>query len=103
VRKKLKAFRVLIFALSILMSFCIAYPQYDSLGEIHFLSPNITLGNFEIADQEDLVMDPPDQSKGMVSASYVNLSHLGIHPFKDFFPFPFQVFSFEPKLAILRC
>ncbi len=102
-RKRFKKSRVLIFALFFVMSFCLAYLQYDSGGEIHFLSSNRTLGSLEIADQEDLVMNPPDQSKGMVSASYVNLSPLGTHPFKDFFPFPFRVFSLEQENTILRC
>ena len=102
-RKKFKGFRVLIFALFIVMSFCLAYLQYDSAGEIHFLSSNRTLGNLETADQEDVVIDPPDQSKGIVLASFVNLSHLRIHSFKDFFPFPFQAFSIEQNISILRC
>jgi len=103
VRKKLKGFRLLIFALFIVMSFCLVYLQYDSAGELHFLSSNRALGNLETADQEDVVIDPPDQSKGIVSASFVNLSYLRIHSFKDFFPFPFQAFSIEEKISILRC
>ena len=103
VRKKFKGFRVLIFALFIVMSFCLDYLQYDSGGEIHFLSSNLTLRNLELADQEDLVMDPPAPTKGIVSGSFVNLSHLGIHSFKDFFPFPFQAFSIEQTISILRC
>jgi len=103
VRKKLKRFRVLIFALSILLSFCVAYPQYDSLGEIRFLSPNLTLVSFETADQEDLVTDPPAPSKAIVSASHVDLSHLGIHSFRNFIPFPFPPFFFQQKTFILRC
>jgi hypothetical protein len=102
-RKRFKGFRVLIFALSILMSFCLAYPQNDSLGEIRFLSPNLTLVSFEAADQEDLATDAPAQSKGIVSASFVNLSHLGIHPFQDSFSFPSHPFSLEQKPSILRC
>ena len=93
----------MIFALSILMSFCLAYPQNDSLGEIRFVSPNLTVVSFEAADQEDLVTDAPDQSKGIVSGSFVNLSHLRIHSFKDSIPFSFQAFSMEHKLSILRC
>jgi hypothetical protein len=85
------------------MSFCLAYPQYDSLGEIRILSPNLIWKSSEIADQEDVVMDPLTQSKGIASTSFANLSHLGIHPFKDSFPFPFQPFSFEQKTSILRC
>jgi hypothetical protein len=103
VRRKLKGFRVIIFALFIVMSFCLAYLQYDSGGEIHFLSSNQTLRNLEIADQEDLVMDPPTPSKGIVSGSFVNLSHLGIHPPKDSLPFPFQPFLAEQNIPILRC
>ncbi len=93
----------MIFALSILMSFCLAYPQNDSLGEIRFLSPNLTLVSFEAADQEDLATDAPAQSKGIVSASFVNLSHLRIHSFKDSFPFSSQPFFFDHKTSILRC
>jgi hypothetical protein len=102
-RKKLERFRVLILALSVLMSFCLAYAQYDSLGEIRFLSPSLILKSLEIVDQEDLVMDPLAQSKGIVSTSFAILSHLGIYPFKDSFPFPFQPFPFEQKISILRC
>ncbi len=103
VRKKLKKFRALIFALSILMSFCLAYPQNDSLGKIRFLSSNLTLVGFEAADQEDLVIDPPAPSKAIVSASHVDLSHLGIHSFKNFIPFPFLPFFFQQETFILRC
>ena len=102
-RKKLKRFRILIFALSILMSFCLAYPQYDSLGEIRFLSPNQIWKNLEVADREDFVMDPLAHSKGIVSASSVNLGHLGILFYKDSFSLPFQAFFFEPIISILRC
>lgn len=93
----------MIFALSILMSFCLAYPQYDSLGEIRFLSPHRIWKSLEIADREDLVMDPLAQTKGIVSAPSVNLSHMAIHFFKDSFRFPFQAFSFEQNISILRC
>ncbi len=102
-RKRFRGLRVLIFALFIVMSFCQAYLQYDSGGEIRFLSSNRTLRNLEIADQEDLVMDPPAPSKGIVSSSFVNLSHLGIHPAKDSLPFPFQPFLAEQTIPILRC
>jgi len=101
--KKFKSFRLLIFALSVLMSFCLVYPQNDSWGEIRFLSPNLALGSFETADQEDLVLDPPDQSKGTVSASFVSLSHLGIHSLQNFFPFSSQPFFPDHKPSILRC
>ena len=102
-RKEIKRFRILILGLSILMSFCLAYPQYDSLGEIRFLSLDLILGNADIADQDDFVSDPPPQSEGIVSTSSVNLGHLGIHPFQDSSSFPFQLFFFEPRISILRC
>jgi hypothetical protein len=103
VRRKIKKFRVLIFGLSILMSVCLVYPKYDGLGEIHFLSSNLTLVNFGDVDQEDLAIDPPTKSKGIVSYSFVNLHYLGIHSFKNFFPFPFPLFFFEQESFILRC
>jgi len=103
VRKKLKRFRVLIFALSVLMSFCLVYPQNDDLGEIRFLSSNLTLGRFEPADQEDLVVDSPDQSKGIVSAAFINLTLLRIYSFKHSLPFFFQPVSLKQNYFILRC
>ena len=102
-RKGLKRYRVLILALSVLMSFCLAYPQNDNLGEIRFLSSKLILGGFEPADREDPVVDSPDQSKGIVAASCVNLGLHGIQSFEDSYLFPFQPFSFEKKLSILRC
>lgn len=102
-RRKLKGIRVLIFALSVLISFCLTYPPGDSLGEIHFLSRHITLGNFEIADQEDLGTDPPAQSKEIISAFFSSLSHMGILPFRDSFPSAFHPFCLEQKVSILRC
>ena len=102
-RKEIKRFRVLILVLSTLMTFCLICPPNDGLGEIRFLSPDLALGNYEVADQDDLVSDPPAQSEGIVSTSSVNLSHLGIHPFQDSSSFPFQLFFFEPRISILRC
>jgi hypothetical protein len=103
VKKKLKRFRGLIFALSVLISFSLVYPQNDVWAEIRFLSPNLTLRSFAAGEQEDLALDPPDQSKGIVSASSLNLSHLRIHPFQDSFPLFSQPFSCEQNLSILRC
>jgi hypothetical protein len=85
------------------MSFFLTYPTYDSLGQIRFLSPDLIVKVFEIANQEDPVMGTPAQSKEIVSASFVNLSHLEIHLSMDFFLFPFQPFFSEPKISILRC
>jgi len=86
-----------------LMAFCLTFPQNDNLGEIRSLSRSLTLESFETADQEDLVVGPPAQSKGIVVASCVDLSHLGIHPLQDSAPSPSQPFSFEQKISILRC
>jgi len=85
------------------MSFFLAYPQNDSWGEIRFLSSKLTVGSFEPADQEDLVMNSPCQSKGIVSVFFVNLTHLGIHFRRDSFPISFQPIFFEQKISILRC
>jgi len=103
VQRKLRRFRVLIFTLAILMSLCLASPRYDSLGQIHFLPPGLTLENFEIADGEGLLTDSPAPSKEIVSASFVNLSHQGIHPLQDLFRSYLQPSLLEQKLAILRC
>jgi hypothetical protein len=103
VRRKLKRFRVLIFALSILMSFCLDYSWYEDWSQIPFVSSDLTLENFEITDQENLVADSVVPSKEIVSASFLNLRPLRIHPFKDSFPFPFQPFSVEHKISVLRC
>ena len=102
-RKKLKTFRVLIWGLSILISFCLAYPQYDNAGEIRFLSRHLIFKSLEIADQEDLGVDLLGPAKGIVLTSFPNPGHLGIHPFKDSFSFPFHSFSIEQKISILRC
>jgi hypothetical protein len=102
-RKKLKRFTLLIFALSALILFCLAYPQWKSLGEIRLLSSNLTVESFESADQQDLVMDFPVQLKSILSASVVNQCCPGIQPFKDSFPFSYQPFFHQPKIFILRC
>lgn len=74
----------------------------DGFGEIRFLSPNRALGILETADQVELVVDPPAQSKGIVSASSLNLSYLGIHPVQNSFPFPSQPYAFEQNISTLR-
>jgi hypothetical protein len=103
VRKIIKRSRVLILSLFILMSFCLVYLQYASLGEIHFISAELGLEKFKNMDQGDVVTDPPEQSKGIVSSSFVNLSHLGVHPLQYFVPFPPQVPFLDKKTFILRC
>ena len=85
------------------MAFCLAYPQNDDLGEIRSLSRSLALESFETADQDDLILDPPDQPKGIVSASFINLSHPGIHPSQNSLPTPSQLFSLEQTFSILRC
>ena len=57
---------MLIFALSVLVSFCLVCPQNDSLAQIHFLFPPLAFGIFENADQEDLAVDSPASSKEIV-------------------------------------
>ncbi len=104
VRRKARKFRLQIFGLSILLVFCLAYLQYDRLAEIRLLSPNLTLENFsEDPEEEDLVMNPPDPLKEIISASLLNVSDLKTHSFKDSLRFPQQSFPFEHKISILRC
>jgi len=93
----------LILALSALMSFCLAYPQNDNLGEMRFLSSKLILGGFEPADREDPVLDSPDQSKGIVAASIINLTLLRIYSFKHFLPFFVQPIALKQNFCILRC
>jgi len=74
VRKKLKRFRLPIFALSILFSFYLTCSQYDSPGKILFLSP-IALENLEDEEdenEEDLAIDSPVQSGDIVLTSVAN-------------------------------
>jgi hypothetical protein len=73
------------------------------MGGIYFLSPNLILENSEGGGREDLVLDPPDPSKGMLSASLGNTLHPQIHSFKAIFSFLFRDLIFGPKTAILRC
>ena len=102
-RRRFEKFRVLIFALSILMTFCLAYSQNDRLGEIRILSPHLTLGSVGPAAQEGPVSDPPDQSKGTASASRLDLNDLGSPAFLDSALFSSPPFSFEQNISILRC
>ena len=103
VKKNPKRFRILIFALLTLTSFCPAYFLPDGMGSIYFLSPNLILENSGDGGQEDLVLDPPDPSKGMLPASHGNSLHPGIHSFKAIFSFLFHAPVFGQKTAILRC
>ena len=102
-RGKLKRFRVAIFALSILLSLSLAYLPNDSVTEIYFLPLGLNLENMDNGDQEDLVIDPAAQSKGIVSAALADLSHPGIYPSLDSFHWPFQQFFSEQKISILLC
>ena len=102
-RRKLKRFRVLIFALPILMSLCLTYTHGDGWGEIYSLSSDLTLENFEVTDEEDLAIDSPAPSEEIILASFVNLSYPEIHSCQETFCPPFQPFFFEQKPTILRC
>ena len=102
-RGKLKRFRVLIFALSILLSFSLAYLPSDSLTEIYFLPLDLNLENIDNGDQEDLVVDPAARSEGIVSAALADLIPPGIHPFENSFRWPFPQFFSEQEISILRC
>ena len=102
-RKNLEKFRAQILILSILMSFCLPYLPYDGLSEIHFLSPHVIFENFGNVDQEDLGLGPPNQSKGIISASSAALNYLRFHSIRDSFLSPFQSFSLDRRISILRC
>jgi hypothetical protein len=99
-RKTLQKRQVQILALSLLLSFCLAYGQGDDWGNICFLVPNPSL---ESCDQEDLALDPPDQIKAIFSDSFENSIHSGNRPFNDFHSAPFQAFFFDEKNVVLRC
>jgi len=70
---------------------------------IYFLFPNLILENSEGGGEEDLVLDPPDSSKGILPASLGNSLHPGIHSFKTIFSFLFHAPVLGQKIAILRC
>jgi len=103
VEKKPKRFRILIFALLTLTSFFPAYFLQDGTVSIYFLFPNLILENSEDGGQEDLVLDPPDSSKGILPVSLENSLHPGIHSFKAIFSFLFHAPVFGQKVAVLRC
>jgi len=105
VGKKLKRFQKPIFILFILIAFLLSYSQYDSLGKIRFPFP-LTFESFEDevdGDEEDLAIDPPAQLEEIALASFVNLTFLQIHSFKNFLPFFSHAFSLEQNFVILRC
>jgi hypothetical protein len=103
VRRKLKGFRVLIFTLSILMSFSFAYLRYDGLGQMHFLSSGLFWEHFQIADEEGLSTDSPAPSKEFPFAALLIPRHTAIHPFQDLFGIFFQRSFSAEKLTLLRC
>jgi len=96
-------FRILTFVLLILTSFCPAYFQRDGMGNVSSVSPNMILENSENGSPEDLILDPPDQSKGMFSALLGNLIHLEVYPSKSIISYLFHAPVFGPKTSILRC
>ena len=61
------------------------------------------LENSENRSPEDLILDPPDQSKGMFSALLGNLIHREVYPFKSIISYLFHAPVFGPKTSILRC
>jgi hypothetical protein len=85
-RRKLKRCRALIFALSILISFCLAHLQYDNLGGTRLFSADLGMVSFEAADEEDILIVYPASSKGFLSAFQVNLNRSGNHSFRNFIP-----------------
>jgi hypothetical protein len=99
-RKTFQKRQVQILALSLLLSFCLAYGQCDDWGDIYFLVPNPSL---ESCDQEDLVLDPPNQIKAISSDSFGNSIPLEGRPFNDFHSAPFQAFFSLEKNFVLRC
>jgi hypothetical protein len=103
VRRKLKRFRALIFALPILMSFYLTYTLGNGWGEIYSLSSHLTLEKFEVADEEDLVIDSPAPSEEIILASFLNLGYPSIPSFQETFCPSFQSVFFQQKLTILRC
>jgi hypothetical protein len=103
VKGNYQRFRILVFVLLILTSISPAYFQRDGIGNVFFLSPNMILENSEDGSPEDLILDPPAQSKGIFSAPLGNIVLLGLYPFKSIFSYLFQGPVFEPKAAILRC
>ncbi len=102
-QRRLKESPVLIFTLAVLMFICLAYLQSDGLVQIHFLSPDLALGNFAIADKEGLATDSPGVSLEVVSASLIYLSHQRPHPSWNLFQSSFQPSFRTQKLTILRC
>jgi hypothetical protein len=95
--------RILIFLLLILTSFCPVYFQGNGIGDVSSVSPDMILGNSENESPEDLMLEPPDQSKGISSALPGNLIHREVYPFKSIFSYLFHAPVFGPKTAILRC
>jgi hypothetical protein len=103
VRKRPKRLQALIFALLVVIPFSLACPQHDSLAGMNFLLSNLGLENFEDGGREDLALDSPANSDGILLASFVNPNHPLIHPVRDSCPFPSEVFPFEKKFPLLRC
>ncbi len=73
------------------------------MGDASSISSNMILGNSENESRDDLILDPPDPSKGISSALLGNLIHLEVYPFKSIFSHLFHAPGFGPRTAILRC
>ncbi len=96
-------FRILVFVLLILMCFCPVYFQGNGMGDASSIWSNMILGNSENESRDDLILDPPNPSKGIFSALLGNLILLEVYPFKNIFSPLFHAPDFAPKTAILRC
>ncbi len=101
--KNYNRFRILIFVLLILTSFCPVYFQRDGMGGVSVASPNMILGNSENEGREEFMLGPPDQSKGISSALPGNLIHLEVYPFRSIFSCLFPAPVLGMKTPILRC
>lgn len=102
-RTEFKRFRLIMLGLFILASFCLTLFQYDGLGEIHFLSRALTFDNFAGMEREDVVIDPLDPSKEVISVSSLNLVHPGVSPLPSPFVNLFRFFYAEDNIFNLRC
>ncbi len=85
------------------MSFCLALFQYDGLGEIHFLSRALIFDNFASMEKEDLILDPPDPLKEVISPFSSNLVQPEVSSLQSFFPYLFGFCFSEDNIFSLRC
>jgi hypothetical protein len=103
VERKSKKFRAYVLALSILLAFLLAYPQYSSPAAPFFLTADLALESLRYTDPGDLSTDLTDQPEKIVLAFRIYSSHPGTHSFADFFLLHFPPISLEKRILILRC